>query len=113
MYNLLADSTPQITIYVYGHDKCGYTRGTRRDLTNANIPFVYKKIRLFDEDNPTDEEIAEKDAASNEMWRKVRASSWYEGGSVGLAIVDVEVDGNAHVFERPSVNDDIKPLLGL
>jgi len=72
-------------IFVYGSLNCEYTRDTLKTLKKAGIKFVFKNI---DHDEETNQE----------MWKKVRRASWYQGGSIGIPIVVVENE----IFQRPS-----------
>ncbi len=83
---------PPPQVIVYGRDTCGITTATRSALDDEKIRHIYKDV----------------DVTQNgvEMWKKVYAASWYQGGSVGLPVVDVKGD----VWERPSI-EDIKTAL--
>ena len=85
-----ADPIPKVI--VYGRDSCGITTVTKSELDNEEIPYAYKDIDI------TENTI--------EMWNKVRATSWYQGGGVGLPVVDVR----GTVMERPSI-EEIKSAL--
>ncbi len=85
------------TIYVYGRPTCGFCNSLTNGLDGEEIPYTFYNI---DEDS-------DKNA---EMWSKLNEAE-LGGGSVGLPVVDVEVDGVMHLFIRPSIEDDIKPLI--
>ena len=95
------DQDPQIqwTIYMYGRPSCGFCAGLKNDLDAESIAYTF-----YDIDNEADK--------NQEMWDKLNAAGM-GGGSVGLPVVDVEVDGTANMFIRPDVETDIKPLIGM
>ena len=73
-------------IILYGRPTCGICAALQSQLDLKKIKYTYKNI-----DTDT--------AARDEMWKKVYASSWYSGGSVGLPIVDVM----GEVYMRPTI----------
>lgn len=85
------------TIYVYGRPGCGFCSSLMNGLDSEDIPYTFYNI----------DEEPEK---SQEMWDKLNAAGM-GGGSVGLPVVDVEVDGVPHIFIRPDIEEDIKPLI--
>ena len=90
--NTIVQAEPTAQVIVYGRDSCGFTVMTKSELDNEEIPYVYKDIDVNEN--------------SIEMWKKVRAASWYQGGGVGLPVVDVK----GTVMERPSI-EEIKSAL--
>ena len=91
--NTIVQANPSLQVIVYGRDSCGITTATKSALENESIAYVYKNVDIT------------KNAI--EMWDKVKATSWYQGGSVKLPVVDVK----GTVMERPSI-EDIKSTLG-
>ena len=91
--NSIVRADPSPEVIVYGRGACSITTATRTALDAEGISFVYKDV-----------DVAEN---GHEMWEKVKATSWYEGGSVGLPVVDVK----GIVMERPSI-EEIKSALG-
>lgn len=85
------------TIHVYGRPTCGYCSALKSGLDAESIPYLFYDI---DTDN-------EK---KSEMWAKLNAAGM-GGGSVGLPVVDVVVDNVSHMFIRPNIEEDIKPLI--
>ena len=84
------------TILLYGRPSCGICSALKADLNAESIAFTE-----YDIDTQSDK--------NSEMWAKLSAIG--HTGSVGLPVVDVIVDGESNVFIRPSVADDIKPLI--
>ncbi len=85
------------TIYVYGRPSCGFCSNFMKGLDAEAIPYTFYNI---DEDP----------GKNTEMWNKLNAAGM-GGGSVGLPVVDIVVDGVSHLFIRPNINDDVKPLI--
>lgn len=85
------------TIFVYGRPTCGYCAALKTDLDNESIPYIF-----YDVDNEPDK--------NSEMWAKLNEAGM-AGGSVGLPVVDVMVDNVTHMFIRPDLETDIKPLI--
>jgi glutaredoxin len=85
------------TIYVYGRPSCGFCSSFMNGLDAESIPYTFYNI----DDEPD---------KNSEMWSKLNAAGM-GGGSVGLPVVDVVVDGESHLFIRPNIGDDIKPLI--
>ena len=85
------------TIYEYGRPSCGICMALKKDLEDAGIAFTFYNI----DDEPD---------KNSEMWQKLNDAG-LGGGSVGLPVVDVMVDGVSHVFIRPDLDTDIRPLI--
>ncbi len=93
------DPKPTWTIYIYGRPTCGICTAFKQSLDEESIPYTFYNV----DDEP------DKNA---EMWQKLNDAGM-GGGSVGLPVVDVMVDGVSHMFIRPDRDIDIKPLIGL
>jgi glutaredoxin len=93
------NNTPQKTwtIYEYGRPSCGYCMALKQELEDANIAFTFYNI----DDEPD---------KNSEMWQKLNDAGM-GGGSVGIPVVDVMVDGVSHIFIRPDLDADIRPLI--
>jgi len=78
---------PAPDVIVYGRDTCGITTATRSTLDDEQIRYEYKDL--------------ENGKNEIEMWKKVFATSWFQGDSVGLPVVDVK----GTVMERPSISE--------
>lgn len=85
------------TIYVYGSPTCGICSAFKASLDEESIPYTW-----YDIDSQADK--------NSEMWAKLNAAG-LGGGSVGIPVVDVVVDGVSHVFIRPNRDTDVKPLI--
>jgi len=72
-------------LVIYGRDSCGMCNNFKKECEKNNLKYKYLNI--------------EDAAVKAEMFRKVRACSWFKGGRFGLPLVDVY--GNMQ--ERPSL----------
>jgi len=70
------EPVPEPGIVVYGRDTCYFTVRMVDWMNEEGLRFTYKDIS--DPDNHF------------EMYCKVRYCDWYEGGNVGIPIVDVD-----------------------
>ena len=85
------------TIYIYGRPTCGFCNAFKQSLDDENIPYTFYNV----DDEPD---------KNSEMWQKLNDAGM-GGGSVGLPVVDVYVDGVSHIFIRPDRDKDVKPLI--
>eukprot|EP00438_Fugacium_kawagutii_P024845 Skav233727 [mRNA] locus=scaffold2225:73462:79186:+ [translate_table: standard] len=77
---------PQMAeLVIYGRDTCGMCKAFKKDCEKNNLKYRYANI--------------EDATVKAEMFRKIRACSWFKGGRFGLPLVDVY--GN--IQERPSI----------
>lgn len=94
------DNTPPKkvwTIYVYGRPTCGFCSAFKQSLDDESIPYTWYDIDALPDKN-------------TEMWQKLNDAGM-GGGSVGIPVVDVMVDGVSNMFIRPDRDTDVKPLI--
>eukprot|EP00435_Cladocopium_sp_Y103_P017025 s2756_g4.t1 len=79
------DVPPMAELVIYGRDSCGMCTAFKKECEKNKLKYRYANI--------------EDAAVKTEMFRKVRACSWFKGGRFGLPLVDVY----GTIQERPSI----------
>jgi glutaredoxin len=77
-------------IILYGNEKCGYCRETRRWLDSNNIPYIYRDVELYG-------------TFQEEMYRKLSGA-----GTARFPVLDIK----GQMLVRPSVEDIQKAMRG-
>ncbi len=86
-------------IIVYGITDCGLCTDFEDQLDKENIPYSFFDI------NTNNERRAE-------MMTKLAAAG-ISSDDIQWPIVDVMVDSISHMFVQPSLENDVKPLIGM
>lgn len=87
--SLQAEEKPA-DIILYGNEKCGYCRETRRWLESEGIPYTYRDVELYG-------------TYQEEMYRKLSGA-----GTARFPVLDVK----GQILIRPSGDDILKALRG-
>jgi len=86
-------------IIVYGVADCIYCSDFEQELDDENIAYTFYDINV---DGVKRLEMLDKLAAAG-----------IPNSSIKWPVVDVITDGVSHIFIRPSLEKDVKPLIGL
>lgn len=89
---------PQIQweMFIYGRSTCAFTTGFKSDADGQKLDYTFYDI---DQD----------ETKQQEMWGKVNTAGM-GGGQVNLPIVDVEIEGQMNLFERPSIEEVLEVI---
>ncbi|MFO8054750.1 MAG: hypothetical protein R6U19_06255 [Bacteroidales bacterium] len=90
------EQEPQWEMFVYGNPGCGYCTSFMSDCDAEELDYTFYDVTDDNEKN-------------QEMWDKVNEAGM-GGGSIGYPIVDVEVDGEMNLFERPSIEEVLEVI---
>ena len=93
------DDVGEWKIFVYGITDCGLCTNFEKDLDIENIPYSSYDI------NTNNEKRAE-------MMTKLEAAG-ISNDDIQWPVVDVMVDSISHMFIQPSLENDVKPLIGM
>ncbi len=90
-WNTSGESAETVSeIILYGNEKCGYCRDTRRWLKENNIPYIYRDVELYG-------------TFQEEMYKKLSGA-----GIARFPVLDVK----GQILIRPSTGDIQKALRG-
>ncbi len=90
------DPGPQWEMFVYGRSTCTFTNNFKADADSEDLEYTFYDI---DQD----------ETKQQEMWGKVNTAGM-GGGQVDLPIVDVEIEGQMNLFERPSIEEVLEVI---